>query len=310
MEPWIDGLWSPLSSLLLGSSSETQSIPKNTGTELKTSLFGIADSALAEQQSLKDRTGTVMFEGDDGGLRTGTVMFEGDDGGNKRIKGRIGRAEMDGGDDVRGTESGPANLSQTISPSAEVAVTPAPSLGAEVEFDGVDGLSDDNDGITSSTAAEVAPSLLSGILQNLDLSDSSLIDPLAKVEGQDDVDMSTDRTVDESCDQALITSLRTRLTGLTGCTLSLPSATHAYLQVLLTEVLVLIQEKLVLNYSYIASVDMCRMWVWTKGWSLSFHLAVSAMVIRKHPSPWQPLWVLVSSPKKVPTRRPWSSNSR
>lgn len=227
VEPWIDGLWSPLSSLLLRRSSEMDSIPNDTVTELKPSSSGISDSALAEQQSPEVHTDH------------GTVRFEGvNKGGNKEVNGVTSVQGSDGVLQSRLTDQRIAdgiNAPQMTSQSVEVDVTLDESVVAVKDTEGVDGQSE-NERVKSSNAEEVVSSLISSILQNLVLSNSPLLDPLGKVEGQGDVHMSTDHAVEGSCDQALLTSLKTRLTGLTGCTLSLPTIPHVYLQVVITQV--------------------------------------------------------------------------
>lgn len=222
VEPWIDGLWSPLSNLLRASSSEADSIPissMDAVTDMNPSVSESADSVAQWKERVDDGSGLTPTGsgGDKGGLSS-----IGDDGVIGEESGTTDRVNVVPRTVVKDDERVSEQCDSNEKVNSEIRTSDTGlRKGKEINE-------------KSSTATEFISNLISDILENLALSNSSPTS--AKVEGRDAVPTCTDSTVDDLYNVPHITALKTCLSGLTGSGLSLPSVPPAYLQVHTTKV--------------------------------------------------------------------------
>ena len=240
VEPWIEGLWSPLSSLLLPDLPEATSTPGisvDAGTELNSSSSRTADLNLLDHAPEIHTDGaSVTLEGKEVANESSSEFRTRSRGHSGDAMGSVGTTDGTGeGGGRQFTESSVDGAAQNISQLVEVEVTALmESSGKESEklneHSGVD------KAVVDSVAVEVVSTLLSDLLQNFHLFESSPLNSMSAMGSHQEIVYKSADLIDESCDQSFKSALKTRLTGLTAGSLSLPTIPHAYLRLTSTKV--------------------------------------------------------------------------
>ena len=227
VEPWIDGLWSPLLQVL-GCTEPGTSTDGSTGADsgTKTLLAPLPTS------DVESSTSNKLTSPIDQSLESAT----GDKNGGRLETGQSRALEQAGGDNVgvKGLTEGDERVNVMVTDaevviSCEDNVVPDGGSGAHVR---TQSLVADETVSRQESVLEVGGDEegVSGSLQRLSLADF----PACKDKGQEG--MVAGRHGRECGYSSLVEALRTCVTGLSGSELSLPTVPLAYLQVLLIPV--------------------------------------------------------------------------